>query len=246
MEVTSLRGKLYETQDIVMERDDKIRTLENHINELLEQRDADDKTIRMLKENNTSLVEEESRVRESLDLMKKVFTRAQMKAKADQETIALLREERDSVQRSMADLEGRATKSTFDKAAVQRIKQAADENEKHLRTLLQQSEKEAVGWKKKHAIAERTVKNLRDQLGAMKNPDKASRQLKKQRELIDQLEQQINDLEMDELEREIELRDDELLSSNDIVHRGCFDEDLDQSLTRKLIRKMDCGGIRHM
>jgi hypothetical protein len=247
-EVMMLRTKLYEAQDMVKDRDETVRTLENHVNELLEQRDRDDTMISMLKENNTKLVEEEAKVLESLDLMKKVFTRAQLKAKADMEAISILKEERDAIQTQLTDVQGKETqKSLFDaKAAVQRVKAAADEREHQLQTLLYDSQREMENWKKRSSVADRTVKNLREQLGAMKHPDMATRQLKKQRELIDQLEQQINELEMDEVQREIELRDDDLIQSNDaIVHRAFFDEDLDFSVTRKFIRKIDCTGRRH-
>lgn len=258
----TLRGKLWEAQDAVAERDDtikgrdtlleerddKIRTLENHIIELLEHREKDGQTISMLKENNTSLVEEESKVRESLELMRKVFTRAQLNAKEDQERIAILKEERDDLLRQTKDLKenplSASAPSKFDKAAIERVKQAFDEKEENLKSLLFQTEKKLESLKKKHEIAKVAIKKMTLQLVATKDSKEATKQLAKQRRVIDRLEQQITKLEIEEIEREKELRDDELATGIDVIHRGCFDEDLDHSLTKSMLTKLGCAEMR--
>jgi chromosome segregation ATPase len=288
-EVKKLRRKLFKTQDALKERDDKVRTLEdrgkaalqeredkirvleNHINELLDLQGKNDQTIKMLMENNATLIEEESKVRESLDRMKKVFARAQMQSKVDRDKIASLTEERDAL------------------LGESRDDQVAGEKERNLKTMVLQTETDLEIWKKKHAAAEKTINSMRDQMAAMNDPYEAakqieglqtlladaekeldvwkekhnaadleimnlktqqaskgsnetSKQLKKQRGMIDRLERKISALKNDDRKREIELCDEEMARGNDVVHRGCCDEDLEDSMARKMLRKMDCSG----
>lgn len=254
-EVTRARKELWETQDKLKESDNKVCELENHIHELLDQRAEDESTVNMLKEENTKLVEEELKVRESLDLMKTVFTRAQFKAKQDQETIAILKDEKDALREEIEQLRtlafeapcgqskntNRPTKG--DSKVAQKIAQASSEKERNLKLLLFQTEKELEALKKQHVLANKTIKRLRQQMGAMDDPTEAARQLDKQSRVIDRLEQQIIEMEMEDMEREEnEQRDDDLKRGNqEIVNRGCLDEDLEESLAKTVMSKLDCS-----
>jgi hypothetical protein len=87
--------QLWKTQDELRESEDKTQQLEMHIAELVLMHKKDAEQIQNLMQENSLHIKEEAKVRESLDLMKKVFTRSQFKSKEDQETTMLLQEERD-------------------------------------------------------------------------------------------------------------------------------------------------------
>jgi chromosome segregation ATPase len=229
-EVTTVRRQLWEAQDQLKEKDDKIRTLENHVNELLEDRQKDVDLVKELKEANTELLEQEAKARESLDLMKRVLTRAELKAKGDEETIEILKH----------DLRRNRTEDD-----AERMKQAVKEKEKRLELYLKEADDEVKEWKEKFTLANRTVINLRSQIAAMDDPTGAAKQLERQRKMIDALEQQIIDLEIEDMEREDEVRDvlDEILPQYDhrVIHRAYFDEDLEKSRVKEVLHKLNCA-----
>ena len=94
-QLTKTRNTLWETQDNLRTTEQKAQQLEMHVAELVAERKNDARQVKQLQEDNARYLEDESKIRESLELMKKVFIRGQLKAKEDQENIALLQEERD-------------------------------------------------------------------------------------------------------------------------------------------------------
>jgi chromosome segregation ATPase len=236
-EVTTVRKQLWEAQDQIKEKEEKIVSLKNHIDELVGLRMKDEEMIKMLKEANTSLVEEEAKVRESMDLMKRVLTRSELKAKEDQETIVFLKEELKN--------SGNPNSSTINTSAMKRLEKASEAKERNLKNDLAQAEKQVEIWKYKHELANRMVNNLRAQMAVLDDPIGAGKLLEKQRQMIDVLEHQIMELELEEMEREEEDRDD-LLQRHDIVSRACFDEDLDHSRIREVISQLDNSRLQEM
>jgi uncharacterized coiled-coil DUF342 family protein len=253
-EVTRARQALWEAQDKIDESKGKINEMKHHVDDLLQQRVDDDRTIHMLKEENMKLVEGELKIRESLDLMKTVFTRAQIKTKEDQETIARLRQERDAMRKEVKKLLEQPEKSNnksfsllrefSDSGNMMNVTTAASGKEKTLKKLLLQTERDYDALKKHHVQANKTIKRLRQQMDAMNDPAEASRQLDKQSRIIDKLEQQIIDMQLEDADREDrELRDDDAkfgLTDN-VVNRAFLDEDLEDSLAQQVFAKLDCA-----
>ncbi|KAL3913207.1 MAG: hypothetical protein SGARI_000769 [Bacillariaceae sp.] len=234
-EVTSVRKQLWEAQDTIKEKDEKIRKLEEHIDELLEQRQKDEASIKELKVANADLVEEETKVRESLDLMKKVLTRSELRAKEDEETIAILREERDS----LLQVAGVSKQSNVNLTAIERIKEASEEREERYKELLNEAEAEIDEYKDRHTKAAKLINHLRSQLAAVENPTTAVAQLEKQQKMIDALEEQIIEMEIEEMEKE-ENRGDKPIYDHDVVHRSILDEDFGASHIKTVIEHLDC------
>jgi chromosome segregation ATPase len=225
-EVTAVRRQLWEAQDQLKEKEDKIRTLENHVNELLENREKEIHLMKELREANAELVEQEAKARESLEVMKRVLTRAELKAKEDEETIELLK----------YDLYRNKTEDD-----AKRMKRAVEEKERQLDEFFKEADEEVRAWKQKYALANRMVNNLRAQIAAMEDPSGAAKQLEKQRRMIDALEQQIIDLELEELEREDDQRDDDVREfDHEVINRAWLDEDLKESRVREVLQKLDC------
>jgi chromosome segregation ATPase len=238
-EVTAVRKQLWETQDTVKEKDLKIETLEKKVKKLLELREKDEATVKELKEANTSLVEEEAKVREQMDLLKKVLTRSELKAKEYEETIAELKEERDS----MAKFGECSQVNGFSLADFGRFKERSESKEEKYKKLLDEAEADIDKWKDRYAKAAKSVSNLQAQLDAVKDPTGAAKQLAKQRRMIDALEQQIIDLELEEMEKEDE-RSEMPEYDHTVIQRAIFDEDLEGSKLRALIQTMDCRHCR--
>jgi chromosome segregation ATPase len=238
-EVTNVRKQLWEAQDKLKEKDDKIRKLETHVQELLDQREKDVASIKELKEANADLVEEETKVRESLDLMKKVLTRAELKVKEDEETISLLKQER----KSLLQVAGVSKQSNLNLTAIDRIKEASAAREEKYKELLNEAEAEIDEYKDRHAKAAKLVNHLRAQLAAVEDPTGAAAQLEKQRRMIDALEEQIIELEIEEMEKEDE-RSDTPVYDHSVVHRSILDEDFEDSRLRRVIERLDCRQCR--
>ena len=234
-ECTNVRKQLWEAQDSVKEKDEKIRKLREHVEELLEQREKDEATIKELKTANADLVEEETKVRESLDLMKKVLTRSELRAKEDEETIAILKEERDS----LLQVAGVSKKSNSNLSAIERIKEASEEREERYKELLNEAEVEIDEYKDRHAKAAKLINHLRSQVAAAEDPSGAVAQLERQKKMIDALEEQIIEMEIEEMEKEEERRDAPLYDHS-VVHRSVLDEDFGESHLKSVMESLDC------
>jgi chromosome segregation ATPase len=255
-EATKTRKQLWEAQDSSKETSDKVRALENHLNEVLELREKDIDTINTLKVANSECLENESRAKESMEIFKKVYKRAQLKIKEDEEEIAILREQRDMVIRQKNSKGGDSSgyggggRATADESALEHIKMVSDNKEKRLKNMLFQAEREVELWKSKQKIAAKRVQNSREQILAMDDPTQAASHMEKQRVQIEQLEFQLSSFEeKGEREREEqeqryeEDRDEKNRYRNDVidysvVDRGFCDEDLDDGLTKDLIGRI--------
>jgi chromosome segregation ATPase len=86
--LNKVRAELWETQDELKEA--KVYKLKLKAHEKLSKKDKD--TIEMLEQKIEKILKKERDTRDALDLMKKVFTRTQLKAKDDQTTIQKLEE----------------------------------------------------------------------------------------------------------------------------------------------------------
>ena len=105
--LAKLRKELWKTQDekkkaktLLAETEEKNKSMEKKIHE-------DEETMKSLEEETGRLTEVEGKLREDFELMKKVFARNELKAKEYDETLALLRNERDSVTKKLEDSEVR-------------------------------------------------------------------------------------------------------------------------------------------
>ncbi|KAG7368791.1 hypothetical protein IV203_031534 [Nitzschia inconspicua] len=234
-EVTAVRKQLWQTQDLLKEKDGKLAKLETQVKEILNLREKDEEVIKELKEANTTLVEEEAKVREQLDLLKKVLTRSELKAKEYEETIAELKKEKESLENS-AQCSGAGG---FSIADFGRLQPKSESKEEKYKMLLDEAEAEIDVWKDRHAQAAKMASNLRAQLNAVKDPTGAAAQLERQRRMIDALEQQIIELELEDLEKEDE-RGEISEYDHSVIQRAIFDEDLEGSKLRSLIQSMDC------
>mmetsp|Transcript_51842 Transcript_51842/g.52810 ORF Transcript_51842/g.52810 Transcript_51842/m.52810 type:complete len:347 (+) Transcript_51842:100-1140(+) len=253
-EATKTRKKLWEAQDNLKEANEKVRELENHLNEVLELREKDLETIKTLQIANTECAENENRARESTEIFKKVYKRAQLKIKEDEEEIAILREQRDTVIREKNCKKGifnsGHARTTDEMEALEQIKIVSENKEKTLKNMLFQAEREAELWKSKHKVAVKRVKNSREQILAMEDPTRATSHMEKQRIEIEELENQLSSIEekigVDQEDRDEE-RDTEENNRNrsdastidmNVLDRAYCDEDLDNGLTRDLINRI--------
>merc|ERR1712238_304354 len=253
-EATKTRKKLWEAQDNLKEVNEKVRELENHLNEVLELREKDLETIKTLQIANTECAENENRARESTEIFKKVYKRAQLKIKEDEEEIAILREQRDTVIREKNCKDGiynsGHARTTDEMEALEQIKIVSENKEKTLKNMLFQAEREAELWKSKHKVAVKRVQNSREQILAMEDPTRATSHMEKQRVEIEELENQLSsieekigvDLEDCDEERETEEnnrnRSDASTVEMNVLDRAYCDEDLDNGLTRDLINRI--------
>jgi len=246
-EATNIRKQLWETQDNLKESEDKVRKLENHLNEILELREKDLKAITALEVSNAECVEMESRARESMEEFKKVYKRAQLQIKEQEEEIAILREQRDMLVREKSS--DRDTAVMVDESALEYIKIVSEEKEKRLKDMLFQAEKEVELWKSKHKVAMKRAQNSREQIRVMEeDPTESVTYVEKQRKTIEELE---NKLRILEEENAMEERDDggdrkmnnrypdtDKYFKHSVVDRAFCDEDLDDGLTRDLIHRL--------
>ena len=257
-EATKTRKQLWEAQDSLKETSDKVRALENHLNEILELREKDLDTINTLKVANSECLENESRAKEAMEIFKKVYKRAQLKIKEDEEEVAILREQRDMAIRQKNSKggcnsgHGGGEIVTANESALDHIKMVSDNKEKRLKNMLFQAEREVEIWKGKHKVAAKRVKNSREQILAMEDPTQAASHMEKQRVQIEQLESQLSSFEekrereeqeQEEEQQYEEYRDESNRYRNDVmdysvVDRGFCDEDLDDGLTKNLMGRI--------
>jgi chromosome segregation ATPase len=235
-EVTAVRKQLWDTQDMLKEKNRKIEKLESQVEELLKLREKDEATVKELKEANTNLVEEEANVRDQLDLMKKVLTRSEIKAKDYEETISILKNSREPPNVK----DGCTSHGGVSLTEIGRLKKRSEEREEKYKKLLDEAENEIDMWKDRHAEAMKLASNLQSQLNALGDPTGTALQLEKQRKMIDALEEQITALELDELEKEEEDRGDIPQYDHSLIQRAILDEDLEGSKLRTLIQTLDC------
>ena len=208
------RETLWQTQDEVKDGEAKVKGLENHIEELVKTFEERDNEIKKLRAENSTHVEEEAKVRESLELMKKVFTRNQLKAREDQETLMLLQEERDLLLEENKHLRNskefnKNSKNEKD-ALIQRIKRESVEKERHLSSILNKVRAELESTKDKYAITQDTVRKLERKLASTSDHDDTKHVLEEQRQKINLLEyeiQQLHDQDDDILRQHVELTD---------------------------------------
>lgn len=229
--LTKTRNTLWATQDKLRLAEEKIEKLELHITELIEGRQQDVKALKGLQEESSRSLEEEMKVRESLELMKKVFTRAQLKSKEEQETLFLLQEERDLLLQ-----ENQKLRDSLPEMRSQDPKKKASV----LASSLEQTRMELAEYKRKYMSAESTIRTLKQQIMmgvSGLSPSDAEYKLQKQRKAIDRLENKIMELVDDEGRGDWDIYDD---SDTDVVGRAFFDEDLEDGLARTLMQKLDC------
>jgi len=246
-EATKTRKQLWETQDKLTESQGKIRELENHCNEVLELREKDTEMINALKVANMECVENENRARESMEIFKKVYKRAQLKLKEDEEEIAILREQRDAAIREKHS-QGKDCSSTLASAALKQIKAISQNKEDTMKKILFQAEREKELWKKKHAIEVKRVKNFREQMLVMEDPpSRFARHMEKQQTTIEELEHKLRSYEEklteneDDGEERDEIREKDEFDRYEvdradysIVNRAFLDEDFDDGYFAKL------------
>jgi chromosome segregation ATPase len=231
-QLTKTREQLWKTQDELRESEDKSQQLEMHISELVSTHEKDAERIQNLMMENSTHIEEEAKVRESLDLMKKVFTRSQLKSKEDQETIMLLQEERDLLLEENDVLGDQNSMSKHERAAINRIQREGADKERQLSRILEKTKKDLENAKARQAVSDENIKTLTKRLVSNKNPADAERQqerqLEKQRKRIDELERQL-----------VELQE----SDDQLLQRAILDDDLEDSVTRQLMGNLDCASF---
>lgn len=228
-QLSKTREQLWKTQDELKESQDKVGSMELHIKELVSIHENDKDEMKKLQIENSTHIEEEAKVRESLDLMKKVFTRTQLRSKEDQETIMLLQEERDLLLEENKQLRDGGAGTQHDKAAISRIKRESLEREKQLGIVLEKTKKELEEANEKRELAEADVKIMTQRLAMMKDPAESRDHAERQRKRIDELERQL---------MELHANDDDVL-----LKRAILDEDLEESVARKFMNQLDCTSM---
>lgn len=227
--LTKTRTSLWETQDRLRASEEKVQQLEMHIEELVAAHDQDVQRIKALQQENSQCLEEEVKIRESLDLMKKVFTRLQLKSKEEQETISLLQEERVLLLAENKKL--RSAKSD-----------GQNENDVQngtidLASALEQTQAELAEYKTRNSSMEGIIQQLKKKLLEQKaylDPHEKARTLNaippNQSELVPSIQS-------------IEGRNDSYddFDESDIVLRAFLDEDLDDGFARNIMQNLDCG-----
>lgn len=230
-QLTKTRESLWGCQDKLKESQKKTSILEGHISELVAQREADEKMIANLRKENSKTLEEEAKMRESLDLMKKVFTKSQLRAKADQETLKKLKEERDTLKAKNSKLLEENVMAKNDQYFLMEANKKAQENEKNLNLILRKTRQDLAQYQNKQGHADTAIKQLTKRLVSMHGGDESisMTKLNKQRKMINSLERQVQQLAVQE-ERE----------ESSFMKRALFDEDLDDGITRQFMQSMDC------
>jgi chromosome segregation ATPase len=230
VQLKKTRESLWETQDTVKDAEDKAKSLELHIEELVQAHGEQDGEIKKLRAENSTHIEEEAKVRESLELMKKVFTRNQLKAREDQETMMLLQEERDLLLEENKHLRiAPAASKQYERGAIQRIKRESLEKERHLTSILHKIKAELNHTRSKYKVSDESVKTLQKKLATMNNPEETNRALELQRQKINILEYQIQQLHEQD---------------DDVLNRGLTKEDVgdvsDDSPMQQFAQQLGC------
>lgn len=233
-DLTQTRAKLWSTQDQLQASKEKVEKLEAHIAELVAGREEDTKTIKGLQNENSRCLEEESKIRESLDLMKKVFTRTQLKSKEEQETITLLQEERDLLLEENQKIRNELfTKSNKSEKSAEETRM----NASVLASSLEETRAELAEYKRKLLNAENTINTLEQKVSEAADSKENEERMQNQRNHIDRLENQLMEFMEGEVRGERNFYDD---SDTDVVGRALIDEDLDDGLARRLMQRLDC------
>lgn len=227
-QLTQTRTSLWETQDRLRASEVKVQQLEMHVEELVAVHDQDVQRIKALQQENSQCLEEEVKIRESLDLMKKVFTRLQLKSREEQETIALLQEER-----TLLLAENKKLRSA--KSDVQNENEV-QKGTNDLATALDRTQSELAEYRRKNSSLEGMVQQLKKKLLEQKaylDPNEKVRKSKSN--AIDRA--------LAEHVQPIEGRNDSFddFDESDIVLRAFLDEDLDDGFARNFIQNLDCG-----
>jgi len=201
-EATKTRKLLWETQDLLKERDAHIRQLENHLHELLELNEKNVADVKSLRAANSDCVENESRAREAMDVFKKCYKRAQLKLKQQETQIAILNEEREKMERGKINSVSSDTTGLVSESALEYIQTISNEKEYKLEKMLSDTQVEADLWKSKYKVAHKRCLNWKEQIMAMEHPSEGAEHIKRQRAAIDKLEEKIRTFETEKVELE--------------------------------------------
>lgn len=231
-QLTNTRKSLWSTQDKLKEAQETVRKQEMHISELVAAHDYDTMQLKRLQEANTKSLEEEMKIRESFELMKKVFARSQLKSKEDQETIALLSEESDLLREENDQLRLVSNNKEKEKAQLNHKLKESNDRTKQLTGILERMKAELSEYKVKYARAEEAIKTLNQKLveSREKGKEEAERKFYRQRRVIDSLERQVLELRVN----------DKPIHEDDLLKRAILDEDLDDGLARHFMQSMNC------
>ena len=194
---TKTRKLLWETQDKLKEKDDQIRQLQNHLNELLELRESDLAAIKSLRVANSDCVENENRAREAMVVFKKCYKRAQLKVKEQEEEIAVLHEQRERMERARITSEASDTTGMVSESALEYIQSVSNDKQYRLEKMLTETQADADIWKSKYKVAHKRCLNWQEQIMAMEHPSEGAAHIERQRTTIDKLEEKIRKLEIE-------------------------------------------------
>jgi hypothetical protein len=198
--LANARKALWATQDKLKSSELKNEQLELHMSELVTVHEDESKELKELRESNAYLKQEEAKLRESLDLMKKVFTNSHFKSREEQESIAILTEERNSLLEENARLREMHDRNE------------APQNVSVLATSLESARAELSEFRRAQMKSERTIRKLRAELRELRevvDSDSISDETFLDRgDKLDRLERRVKTL----VQRE---RDDEVSSDND-------------------------------
>ena len=121
--------------------------------------------------------------------------------------------------------------SKHEKVAINRMKIEGLEKERALTTVMEKMKKENEENKKKLQIANDNIKTMTKKIMESRDKNEAQRQLDKQRSRIDYLERQL-----------IALQEEE--TDNNLIQRAFIDEDLEESVAKRLIQRLDCSSCQ--
>jgi hypothetical protein len=275
-QLTKTRNTLWESQDMLRVSEKKAQQLEMHVAELVAARNQDAVTVKQTREQNARCLEEEAKMKESLDLMKKVFTRNQLKSKEDQETISLLQEERDlllqeneklrsitmkqSEQNSIKDESKDESNTDIKKDSNNEswikkdTKNESNNDSKDKSTSADSNAKplSEVSRKNERLLSdalERTRKELREYRKMQAHSDNKIRKLKNKLMEARSSKRQEEPGLMDRLERNVKSYvqgTEGRDDGTDIVARAFFDEDLEESRIRDFLQNLNCSSPREV
>lgn len=240
-QLTKTQKTLWKTQDKLKVSEDKVQGYEAHIAELSAAHQSDVSLIDMLRNENSQFLEEEAKLRESLELMKKVFTRTKMMSKEDKETIELLEQERDLVVKENDALRKASIEGRMDQELLSKLQEESTSRETFLKEMLEKTSAELKFYKKKQVNAENAIQSLTKQLLKSNNqgtmPEGTQQEIKKQRKIIDQLELKVQELTDKRKEKDEDEDYDE--DEPNLLNKAYFDEDLEDGLARAFMRRVE-------
>eukprot|EP00934_Nitzschia_sp_Nitz4_P007071 Nitzschia sp. Nitz4//scaffold15_size197535//63319//64161//NITZ4_001571-RA/size197535-processed-gene-0.12-mRNA-1//1//CDS//3329537694//7061//frame0 len=238
-QLTQTRQSLWSTQDQLRDALDKCQRQELHIEELVSAQDTrqqdlqkQEETITSLKQENSQSLEEQVKLRDSLNLMKKVFTRNQLKSKEEHETIALLAEESDLLRADLLKEKQFHADTRAKLQEAEKLRSKSDSQVQELREMVEKLYKDRAQFKERFAQEKKNSQRLQSQLHNRANSSSVltttDAKRSQQRRVMDSLERQV-----------LELRDDEV-EGPAVVHRAFLDEDLEDGITRQFMDTFDC------